>query len=316
MQPQHDEASSSGVAAEEPHKDVINQLKKYSLVPPCQVPSCLLRERLGETVRMLQDMLRRTQDPERQEVKGCLKKVLTFIARHPSSSHRCDEREIAIRRLLDIPLLENKIRTLGDGDCLLAAWFGEVSTEGYCCTNAEVQHLRQKLKDALNKENPLALPDPVKVSVNVFLHDTSSKRWKEVEKLFGGHPPGDPYDALDDSSKAIALRLFAEECGEAGQYLFTTLVPFIAKVEGQPVSLYQDPETGNGGWSHYDANGEECERPVEGARAIRYDLIRQHFERVEPPERKGSAQSHTRKSQARWPINNAGRPDHGSGTLG
>lgn len=270
--------------------EVFRQLESWSLAESPAVPACLSEARQRETVELLQDVVTKGNGPERIQAQACLKKTLDLVVTRRSRPLNCHPLENDIRRLLGIPLLANETPTFGDGDCLYAAWFGQETEDGYRCPEANVDTWRQKLKAELEKLNPLELPGEVKTAIDVFLHNPSGERGEQVARFFPeDRRPGEAYDSLDNDPKKAVLNLFANECGEAKQYLFPPLVPFIAAVEGRPVSLYQDHEAVSGdGWLHYDAHGKRCEGPVEGAVAIRYDLCRQHFERVEPPARRAA----------------------------
>lgn len=183
-------------------------------------------------------------------------------------------------------------RTEADGDCLIHALLGASSQNVYRCEAGTVREVRRLLGTSLASHDPGALPEPIAQVVRRFYEellevclcvegsDQPNRPALERVVLQLGLRARDPvpFDQLAVDARRAVLKACADFLAEPGHYLPCSLVPLLAQVSGQAVSLYVDGR----GWLHFGRDGRPC-APTQEAVAIRFHAHRQHYERVEGP---------------------------------
>ncbi len=193
-----------------------------------------------------------------------------------------------------VPYRKAGLPTRGDGNCLIHALLGTTSRNGYGCTLGTVKQVRQALSTTLARHDPEKLPEPIAQVVRGFYEEVleasdavmgsdlpNRKALASVAWQLGAHlRAGVTFDQLPGDAKQAVFQACALFVAEPGHYLPCALVPLLAQVTGQAVSLYAEPD----GWQHVGQDGRPC-APARDAVAIRFVAHRQHYERVEgPPE--------------------------------
>lgn len=232
----------------------------------------------GNAVDILEE-LHKTSGPERSRAMRALRAIRAKVDRsREMDPWKTDDPalEARIRRILNIPLRAGNTPTFGDGGCLWASLAGEETPFGYRCTDEQNGDVRALLERDLRNCDLSNLYPEVEESFDIF--------WFGGERN-EGEPERKRFRDMNGNDRTTVFDLFVKECTRKNAYMFAPLVRFIARSWGVPISLYQDHEdSGAGAWSYFDAKGNVCDRPIAGAKAIRFDLGSTHFERVEPPE--------------------------------
>lgn len=171
----------------------------------------------------------------------------------------------------------NGAGTVADGNCIFHSRGREIDGK-YACTNYQEQ--RQGLVVELRRHDGRNLTDVgIRRSVEDYRQSLvySYLRSKEIPAgLEEKDLQKQPFDDLDPKAKEVIYELFTEYCAKDGNFLSKDLLPVLARLSNQAISLYEPHR----GWTHFNNLGEEVPEAAQGAVFIRF--FNEHFEQVTP----------------------------------